>query len=136
MTLPIILRPMHDGDLGFVIETWLRSNRRGGGYHGEDCSDPVYWHGQRRLVDRLLSTCTTMVAESTTEANLIAGWICRTPETVHYAYVRGPFRRMGVFRLLLGTEIPRTYSHRTGMCTVLRIPDGTVFDPYAVLGEL
>lgn len=91
-----------------------------------------YWNGQRKLIERLLSTCNVSVLEN--DDGLIDGWVVRELDSpvVHYAYSRASSRGRGVLRALLEdlwtSEL--TYTHKSRSLDSQRLPSAWRFDAY------
>lgn len=99
-TIPLLFRPAGDGDLAYVVRTWIES------YRDEQkemrTSDYEDWMRLRINADVLLA-----VHES--EPDAIVGWIAVDPGVLgegatlgrfHYCYVRRRYRGQGVGRAL------------------------------------
>src|SRR5205085_2532795 len=57
--------------------------------------------GHWGVVDRCLRGSVTLVATPEGDGDTILGWLCAAPEVLHYAYVKAPFRRLGILSRLL-----------------------------------
>lgn len=94
--IPLLFRPAGDGDLAYVVRTWIES------YRDEQAemrtSDYEPWMRARINADVLL-------AVHETEPSAIVGWVAvdqAEPFTgrLHYCYVRRRYRGQGVARAL------------------------------------
>lgn len=94
-TIPLIFRPAAEGDLAYVIRTWLDS------YRSEQpemrTSDYEDWMRLRINADVLLAC-------HESEPTAILGWVAKDPGEatgrLHYCYVRRRYRRQGIGRAL------------------------------------
>lgn len=98
--------PIATAELPFVVDSWVNSHMRAPGMPPRD----VYHHTVRPIIDALLAREDVMIAGALGEfdgrPDAIIGWIAwtwgkGTLPAVHYAYVRGPWRKRGVFNRLL-----------------------------------
>lgn len=99
--IPLIFRPAGEGDLAYVIRTWIES------YRPEQAemrtSDYEAWMRQRINANVLLACADN-------EPSVIRGWIAVAtldevprnagPGRLHYVYVRRRYRRQGIARAL------------------------------------
>ena len=62
----------------------------------------LYFREQHKLIEHILAHSITRIAHTLEDEDTILGWIVyqRSPDCVHYSFVKPPFRRHGVFRAL------------------------------------
>jgi len=139
----VTLRPACDADRGFILNSWVRSyaKRAVAGIPqsriGPPRTDPdVYMDGQNRVSEVILGRSTATVACSCDDDDQIFGYIVyELPDTLHYIYVKVPFRRLGIGRLLVSSsglgESKRVYSTHWGP-SIPKIFDGIEisYNPY------
>lgn len=105
-SLPIALRPIREEDLPFVTDTWLRSYRETNFAVPHD----QYMETQRRVIKLLLRSSRIAVACDPDDSDQIFGYAVWRPgpgrPLLHWAFVKQPFRRLGVFRRLLTVVDP------------------------------
>ena len=94
MNAPVETRPARDTDLPFVIQTWLRSNRRGP--FGSGLTEREYYDTHDPLVRRLLKEETTVIAHPPDSDDEIMGYVCFGDKAIHFIYVKSLYRRLGV----------------------------------------
>jgi GNAT superfamily N-acetyltransferase len=138
-TLPVVVRPMLAGDLGFVLNSWLRS------YHESDVAryvpNDVYFAdaGHHGICVRLLQETPALMACDAANPHTLYGWVCGAPGVLHYAYVKSPFRRLGIARLLLqhaGVEDGAVCTHFTRATKAWQERGHRyVYNPYALRGD-
>jgi len=113
--LPIAVRLARADDLAFIRNSWLRNYHEHGHLshvpNGVFFSDDGHWG----VVDRCLRGSATLVAHPEGDDDSILGWSCAAPGILHYAYVKAPFRRLGIARALLvmGPKPLTTCTHWT-----------------------
>lgn len=101
--IPIKIRPADNLDSPFIYSSWLKSFAG----QNKNLNRQIVYAFEDDTVKALLGSSITLIAagNSATSAGDIYGFICgeRTPDhlTVHYCYVKAPFRQFGVARALL-----------------------------------
>ena len=119
---PTLLRPAVKGDLPFLLNSWLNCHRHS--YHVRGVDGPVYYEGQRRIVEALLKRALVMVACDKVDPDTIFGWCCsevvNQDLVVHFVYIRSAFQDHGLGTLLVQEVLsmePNTerlvYTHQT-----------------------
>lgn len=88
------------------------------------------------MIEALLEKFPPLVATLEDVPDEVVGWACREFErpVLHMVYVKQPYRRQGVARVLIHgvTE----YSHRTPAGEAILKKVGALYNPYAVLEAL
>lgn len=126
------IRPMREGDVNFILSTWLRSyyeelkryGQRGCPYPKDD----VFFQGHQARIKEHLPSMTVMVCVAPDDENQIIGWIAGDEKSLHYAYVKHVFRQMGVVKALMKSCSFDRYSHHTRFSKY--ICKGLLYDPY------
>lgn len=99
----VLLRPANESDAAFIFDSWLRSYRKGG--RSPRVESAVFWDEHRRLLGKLLSRSTVLVACSGEDPAQLFGWLAferlGAVCVVHYCYTQRVFRRLGVAKKLL-----------------------------------
>lgn len=131
------LRSMIEGDINFVLSTWLKSYyeelKRNGSKGVIYPKDDVFFQGHQSRIKEVLKTSECLVCVAPDEDNQIIGWIVFDKDAIHYCYVKQVFRKMGVARELQKQAIqPRSYSHHTRFSRYLN--KGLTYNPYSFLG--
>ncbi len=102
----ILIRPAVDSDHACVISNFLKSYRLEG--RNQHMSNAVYYaHFTRAAV--AMAHGTVLVAVNPEDDWQILGWLALEPGDgvrLAYAYVKSPFRRMGIFTRLLSHANP------------------------------
>lgn len=101
--LPIAVRLARASDLAFIRNSWLRNYHEHG--HLSHVPNDVFFAdaGHWGVVDRCLRSNAVLVATPEGDDDSILGWVCAGPDALHYAYVKAPFRRLGILSRLLGS---------------------------------
>lgn len=116
-------RVMEEGDLNFVLSTWLKSYRVDA---KEDLVNPVvsripgrtYFKGQEAAIKKILKNASVLVACDKDDPSFITGYFVFESTKLHYLYVKGTFRNRGIARKLLdqsGLDLthPFEFTHHT-----------------------
>ena len=110
-------------DVNFILNSWLKSHRKA--KIPATMNDRAYfrlWHTlARRIIERALTgRVTVLVACSRECPDQILGWSAyeRAKNTLHYVYVKHPYRRWGLARTMLALhgishEAPAVWTHQT-----------------------
>lgn len=137
MTLPfdVVLERANRGDAKLVYSSWIKSYRHSEAAH--KLPNGVYEPFQRDVIHRLLAapgTC-VYVARPTDWPDGVLGWVCAEPGVMHYAYVKSPYRRLGLGRTLLAYaaeqlgEAFTAYTHKRKPWTEALERQGLVYAP-------
>lgn len=109
---------MESRDFALVRDSWVNSYRNAA--FSRENTDAIYFKYHRHLALQLLASSQVLVACSEEDPDIVYGWICVEPdqETLHYIYVKHPFRRQGIAKSLLkasgfGPTGELVFSHRT-----------------------
>lgn len=102
--LPIAIRDVEDTDYGFILKTWTQEHHKT--HPWNFVPNAIYFPNQTNLINSILKDCPVLVACLDDEPNQIVGYLVGKPHDkdniiVHYACVKGIFRRVGVLRQLL-----------------------------------
>ena|SRR5271165_6383887 len=113
-------------DLPFIYATWLESFRYDSNF-GKSHRNNIFFEDYRKVVDLLLQISDIFVAVDQDDTNQIYAYLVREcPNTLHYVFTKGPFRRWGIagalFEHAFGKrDYPVEYTHKT--YTVIPIVD-------------
>jgi GNAT superfamily N-acetyltransferase len=128
------LRQMDRGDESFVFATWLKSHRQS--RFASVIPADAYFRGHHLVIERILArpSVRATVAHPVGERDTILGYSVSEGSTIHWVYVKLPFRGLGIARALLGDiDVPHaTISHLTKDAekALLRWPC-IIHNPYA-----
>jgi len=109
-TLPILHRPMEPKDSSFIYSTWLKSYRQMPYAH--NMSNDTFFYHHKQLIEKVLSkpnTTITMICESTDPDHLYGYSVVESygaAHIIHYVYMKHAYRKMGLTKDLLLTQIP------------------------------
>ena len=132
------IRAQQPEDIPFIFATWLWCVALcSPGKHSAKSRTAYRQH--RRVVESILSRSATLVAHLPDDPNIIIGYICveKLPApsarpVIHFLYVKGPWRNMGVGKLLLGELDPNVCccSHMSkGLQEFLPKYPGLIYNP-------
>jgi hypothetical protein len=98
----VSIRSATEDDHGFILNSWLKSY-----YDTADLSPrisrEVFFKNEGKIIKELLRTELIKVICNPHDETHIYGYACYndTPVTLHYIYVKQPFRKMGLAKNLL-----------------------------------
>lgn len=138
--LTVRIRPAIEADAPFIFSSWLKSFRD----HGlaRPISQEVYYSEQHKLIERLLKTAKAFIACDPKDPASIYGWACFEHVegifTVHYIYVKHPFRNLGIGRELLNQsghdlQTAGLFTHWTPMGLKLHEKFNLLYHPYILI---
>lgn len=110
------VRPGTKDDLPFVIDSWM-SSFRSSSFAGDVDAKTYYKHQRQRVISALTAEGSKLLilhAEGSPET--IIGWVCHNGPVLHYLYVKGSFRKMGLAEVLVnsaGLTQAAEYTHVT-----------------------
>ena len=110
--LPFVVRDARATDLPFIENAW-RSTML------STCpavfgADPSHFAREmRRMIPLLLAHATTRVACAPQDEETLVGFACVTGDELHYVYVSGMFRSVGLVPLMLRGLTIRRYTFAT-----------------------
>ena len=127
----LLIRPLELGgrETGFVLDSWSRAvardpiwrvevGRRGVARTPIPPSLSLYYHDI--ILKKILTNCTLLVACDPEDTDVIWGYVAfdQVDPVLHFVYVKGAFRRMGIGTRLLNEarlmlDEPVIVSHRT-----------------------
>lgn len=126
------IRPMIDGDVNFILSTWLKSYYEALRHYGaKGCpypKDDVFFQGHQEAIKDTLKTSQALVCVAPDDDNQIIGYAVLNGNCAHYVYVKQVFRQMGVAKALLKDAKLTSYSHHTRHAR--HINKGLTYDPY------
>src|SRR3972149_1030541 len=101
-------------DLPFIISTWLKSYRQAG-YGVKLIRQDVFFRHFHDLIESILNSAEIYIAAVKDSPSTIVGYLVAGEEVLHYAYVKSPFRRMGIATELL-TLLPQSVKEVSCYC--------------------
>lgn len=140
-----IREPLPD-DIEFILKTWSREIEKTKPRFADGsscCPKRIFFNQyQKRVIVPLMSKCTARVIVPTSDPSYICGFVVgrympATAMVIHFAYVRPPFRRMGLCSESLrdmgwvSEEIVAT--HWTRYLNRFQIP-GLILNEYLIYG--
>lgn len=131
-----VIRGGVGGDVGFVMQTWLRSAQK----DFPLCLVPrdLFYASHGKLVEGAVGRSVVLVAASPEDADLIMGWACVEQGVLHFVYVKGSLRGFGLGRALLDaggidTTKAMTVSHLNAWTRKLAARGVRIeYDPYSL----
>lgn len=135
------LRPPESADVPFLYNSWLKSYRDSPTVAG--IPNTLYYTGQHALIERLLRDCEVVIACSKEDPGQILGYgIGETglgTATVHWIYVKHPFRGFGIGRALyqdlVGDQANVYFTHRPKNGERLLRGRPVTYNPYLLMSS-
>ena len=96
----IKIREMSKEDLPFIYSSWIRS------YAGQNKDQPKWavYRLQMEAIKSVIPLCRIYVATPETgDDDDICGWVCHFDRVYQFIYVKSPFRRFGVAKILMAS---------------------------------
>lgn len=128
MTLPVELavRPMHDGERAWVIDSWKRSYCKSWDALSYPTTETggtdydMFMSDYTPVILALLESTPVQVVHLQADADAAIAWACSGDGVLHYTYVKRLWRKYGVCRWFMGQLglLNRSieYTHRTRQC--------------------
>lgn len=133
MQAKVQLRLATPADRRFIAASWFESYRKGG--HAPEVGFDVYRAGQDAVIQRCMSQGKLVVAAAEAEPDEICGWVCAAPDTLHYAYVKQAYRRLGIaLSLFAAVGQPRQHTHDTRLGRLFARKTGSRYNPFLLHG--
>lgn len=135
--LPIKLRPANADDVGFIFNSWLKSFRNSA--LASNMPNEVYFSEHHKVIERILKFYDVIVACNPEDVSQIYGFICGGYTdnilTIHYAYVKHTFRKMGIMREMLNSfehnpEYASVYTHQSKPAKAIADKYNFIYHPY------
>jgi GNAT superfamily N-acetyltransferase len=135
--LPIAFRHTHAEDIPFIFNSWLQSYRHS--IHVKNIANTVYFGEHHKVLERIMKRSEAIIACDPTDQTQIFGYIVYEIITgvlvVHYAYVKLPYRKLGIMKQLLekaGRKVNHhfVYTHETHTAHKLALKFSAFYNPY------
>jgi GNAT superfamily N-acetyltransferase len=134
------LRPARDADVPFIVKPWLQQLRDE--VSTRFINDRVFFQRHGALVQQLLKESTTIIAYDANDPDHLYGFACGSDRAVHWVYVKGAFRGMGLGRALLerligasvgATDIPCSHASHLFNDRKFVARYRLAYDPYVLM---
>lgn len=136
----VLLREPDKEDINFIFSSWLKSFRTSN--FAKNVSNTIYFDQHHKVIESLLQNSKVIIACNRDDKKQIFGYIVATRIdgifTVHYAYVKHTYRRLGIGKLLLSAfnhdiRDLSCYTHDTHMGNKLAAKFNFVYHPYLMI---
>lgn len=103
-TLPIMVRPATQGDVNFILNSWIKSaySNLPKAY---EMPNFMFCTEHHKLIEAVLKRSTVIVACDRKDPSIIYGYLVaeylQNHPTIHYIYVKQTFRRLGLASYLI-----------------------------------
>ena len=108
--MQINIRPATADDLPFIFNSWLKAYKHSSLF-AKRIKHEVFFKYHHAVVERILARgATVLVATPVDDQNTILGYVVAEPldvPTLHFVYVKAPFRRFGIGRQLALAMVAR-----------------------------
>lgn len=101
--LPVRIREAIQPDMPFVYSSWLRQHSYSAFASG--IPKATFFSNHRKIISKLVEKSDVYIACDPADMGIMYGFICGEQHEwplLHYAFVKGRFRRYGIFKMLLG----------------------------------
>lgn len=135
------VREAEAGDVSFIINSWLKSYWRTAAKYA--IPKYVFFKAHHGYVEECLKRSTIYCAVSKEDKTQILGWLCMEPsagdrcKTLHYMYVKFPYRHFGIAKELLQKAIEEeafSYTHYADGRLAEFVRRKGFYDPYRFYG--
>lgn len=129
----IIVRPFKAEDKAFIMATWLKGQYYGNVWFSE-ISKKDYNVQYATFIEQVLARPGTKVniACLRDDTEVILGYSVLSPATLHWCYVKEPWRGRGIARLLTQTEVITSVTGLTKTGKAIAKKRAWVFNPWAL----
>ena len=140
--LPIRLRSANEEDIPFIFSSWLKSYRNS--YFAKSITNTVFFTEHHKVIERLIENNQVVIACKSDEPDQIYGYACAGKTdgifTLHYIYVKHPFRGFGVGKTLLNvfehdSSFAGVYTHHTKAADRLAAKYNMIYHPYIFIND-
>jgi len=107
----MMLRPARESDLPFIMDTWLKTLRVSNDLF-KQIDKEAYYSNYPKVVHNLVHNCITTICCLRDDDDVILGYSCYTPTTLHWVFVKKQWRGNGIMKLLVNDDI-KFISHLT-----------------------
>ena len=127
------IRLANPNDIPFIYATWLKS------YHYDSwtkgIAKSVYFDNYKLVIDRLLGISQVLIACTVVDPEVILGYMVHEPNTLHYCFVKEPFRNFGIAKSLFTKselEPTATITHKTQSVAAIVRHKEFIFNPFVL----
>ena len=132
-----IFREYQEIDLPFIFNSWLRASWDAWPF-AKDMRKTVFFEMHHDLINKRISKkeISVVVACAKDGPSDILGYIAFSQKTgsLHFVYVKGAFRKLGIGKSLFETRIFKFHTHETNMLSFLKLD--TIYNPYLFIENL
>lgn len=127
--MPIKTRELREADKPLVYSTMLRGLYYGCSYFGQ-INKQTFFQNYAKVVDKLLDVADVHIACLSEDEDVIIGFAITRPNIIDFCYVKPPFRKQGVARLLVGDKPVQYITHITLPGAAIAKSKGWKLDPW------
>ncbi len=118
-------------DINFIYATMLRGLYHGCELYGQIEKEAFFKHYQEVVARLLLKPSISLkVVCLADEAEVVLGYAISEPGTLHFVYVKSPFRGQGIAKQLLGASVFSSVTHLTKSGNAIRLKKGWTYNPF------
>jgi len=98
----VSVREANEGDIPFVFNAWLNSLYGGNEWFRKIRRD-IFFKNYHRIIEQILSrpTVSINIACLADDADILLGFSVYEPRTLHYVFVKGDWREIGIAKDLV-----------------------------------
>lgn len=125
--MELAIRAPTPDELKLVRNSWFKSLQKNSDL-GRWVRPDLFSPGANNLIERLTTVHLPVVTTLAAVPEEVLGWVCRSPDVVHYLYVKHDFRRQGVGRRLVYGAGQYTIRTTTGEIVAKKL--GLLYNPF------
>jgi GNAT superfamily N-acetyltransferase len=134
---PYNIREAETKDVPFIFNSWLKSYRNSN--FARPLENTIYFSEHHKVIERVLQHHGVIIACNPEDPSQIYGFLCAGYVdgilVLHYAYVKQPFRKLGIAKALLNClEQPDDsailYTHQTRVAQTVAPRYNMIYHPY------
>jgi hypothetical protein len=100
----LVYRPFRDSDMPFVMDSWLKTLRVNNDFFRQ-IDINVYKQVYPQIIQELVHNCITTMAALKEDDDVLIGYACYTPTTLHWTFVKNQWRGLGIMKDLVPKHI-------------------------------
>lgn len=130
MNKPLVkIRDARVSDQAFIFSSFLKGLYYGNEFYRQ-IDKEAFMQNYKKVLTGLLIRSTCKVLHQPDDEDALVGYAIYEPGVVHYLFVKPPFRRFGLAKLLLPVGI-HTVTHLTKIGQAIK-PKDIKFNPFAI----
>lgn len=128
----VIVRPVNLNDKNYFMSSWLHNQYHSSQYYFAYMPQDLFFKEYTKYIAQLLFNpdCKIDVAVLETDPDMILGFVCYFPDTIHWCYVKNKYRGKGIAKLLLEGKTFHSYTGSTAAGHMIANKMSLTFNPF------